>query len=124
MNFFPSNIRYLREAHEIKIPQFLKIIGRSKTTLFKYEKGETQPDIDVLQRLSREFNVSYYELIEVDLEKHARELELDPENYDCMEKPDLIKKVKEYQGRYQESEAKLKTFKSDINNYINAKLNL
>ncbi|MBQ8538392.1 MAG: helix-turn-helix domain-containing protein [Ruminococcus sp.] len=53
-----SNLKYLREKHELTQEQFAEKIGVSRQTVAKWENGESLPDIERCTEISMLFDVS------------------------------------------------------------------
>lgn len=59
------NLRRLRETHGLSLSQLGERSGVAKATLFKIERGSTNPTIDTLALIADTFNVSLPELVTV-----------------------------------------------------------
>lgn len=68
-NFFSKNVFYLRKLKGLNQAQMAEILGKKKSIIGPYEKGEIEPAISSLQRLSKFFGISISDLIGIDLEK-------------------------------------------------------
>jgi transcriptional regulator with XRE-family HTH domain len=61
---FSENLRKLRKDKKLSIRQLSVLLGFSSTTqVWKYEKGISEPSLDVLLRLSEIFSVDLHRLI-------------------------------------------------------------
>lgn len=62
-----KNIRYLREALDIKVDQFAEMIGISKGTISRYENGIVEPnDYSILNSISNFFGITIDQLTSID----------------------------------------------------------
>jgi len=68
-NHFPSNILFLRKSKGLSQTQMAEILGKKKSIIGPYEKGEVEPGISILQSISNFFGISVSDLIGVDLAK-------------------------------------------------------
>lgn len=64
---FASNIRYLRKKKKLSQQKLADILGIPRTTWSGYELGKTEPDIQMLIRLSEYFNVQLGALVKRNL---------------------------------------------------------
>ena len=58
MSFFSGMLRGLRKDSGITQAQLAKEIGVSKSSINMYERGEREPSYDILQKISKYFNIS------------------------------------------------------------------
>ena len=49
---FSSRLFELRQLHKKSVEEVAKEINVSRVSLRNYERGETQPDVEILKRLS------------------------------------------------------------------------
>lgn len=100
-----------------------KIIGKGKTTVKHYEDGSTLPDSQVIQRLVSHFEVSYYELFEVDLSEVTKnESETASVDYNTLDKSELVVLCQSKDDEINTLQSKLDLIKSDIGKFIDSKL--
>jgi transcriptional regulator with XRE-family HTH domain len=59
-----SNLRRLREGAGLSQEDLMRIADVHRTQISKYERGETEPQAEILARLSRALGVSVEELFE------------------------------------------------------------
>ena len=57
------NVRRLREAHGLSLSQLGERSGIAKATLFKIERGRTNPTIDTLATIAETFEVTLADLV-------------------------------------------------------------
>lgn len=68
MNYFSSNLKYLREMHKMEqIELALKLGRKSSSSVSEWEKGKYTPKSGVLSDIANIFNVSLSELMQKDL---------------------------------------------------------
>lgn len=67
MNYFSTNIRFLRNKRGLSQAEMLASLGFPRTTWSSYENGVSQPDIDGLLRIASFFGIPVNELLEEDL---------------------------------------------------------
>ena len=60
---FPERLRILRQEKKLDFAELSKKIGIHSTQLRRYEKGESQPTLDVLRKLAVALNVPGDELL-------------------------------------------------------------
>ena len=58
MNMFDKNLRYFRKKQRLTIKQLAKLVGVSKSTIIRWEKGLTRPSLDYFIMLCKVLNVS------------------------------------------------------------------
>lgn len=59
-----ENVRHLRESHGLSLSQLSEQSGIAKATLFKLERGRTNPTLETLMSIAETFDVSVGSLIE------------------------------------------------------------
>ena len=68
-NFFAKNLRYLRLKNNVSQDELAFELGyKSYTTIQKWETGQNEPNMAVLNKLADKWNVSLDDLVKVDLE--------------------------------------------------------
>jgi transcriptional regulator with XRE-family HTH domain len=60
---FPERLKGLREDRKFDFSELAKLIGIHSTQLRRYEKGDSQPTLDVLRKLAIALNVPGDELL-------------------------------------------------------------
>ncbi len=73
-NKFSSNIFHLRKLLGLNQSEMADILGKKKSIIGPYEKGEVEPDITSLMKISKYFGISVSDLIERDLAKGVHEV--------------------------------------------------
>lgn len=63
LDFLAFNIRKLRDMHGLSLSQLAEKSGIAKGTLFKVERGQTNPNLDTLQAIAQTFEVPVTELL-------------------------------------------------------------
>lgn len=58
MNIFKQRIQELRTGHNLTYAEFGKLVGADRSTIWRYEKGEREPNVNFLILLAKKFNVS------------------------------------------------------------------
>jgi transcriptional regulator with XRE-family HTH domain len=67
-----SNLKFLRGVHNISQAELAEQLGIPRTTLSAYERGFVQPNIELMLKMGKYFNVSLDDLIAFNLE-HKKE---------------------------------------------------
>ena len=70
---FPERLKTLRQERKLDFDELAKMIGIHSTQLRRYEKGDSQPTLDVLRKLAIALNVSGDELLFDEEERKAPE---------------------------------------------------
>ncbi len=65
--YFYKNLAYLRQTKGLTQSEFGEIIGKKKSVVSQYEKGESEPGIAVIKKLAKYFGLSYSDLMDKDL---------------------------------------------------------
>lgn len=60
-----QRVRQLREAHGLSLSQLSERSGIAKATLFKIERGRTNPTLETLQSIAETFDVTVQHLLDV-----------------------------------------------------------
>jgi transcriptional regulator with XRE-family HTH domain len=58
MNYFPTNLRHLRAEHNLSQQEIANVLGIKQNTYSNYERGNTDPSLDLLLKISRLFRTS------------------------------------------------------------------
>ena len=61
------NISYLRKSHKLSQSDLAAIIGKKTSVVSSYETGNTMPPIDIIQLITKHFNISIDNLVNGDL---------------------------------------------------------
>lgn len=69
MDYFSTNIRFLRIQNSLKQSDMLDKVGITRTTWSSYENEVSQPDIDGILKIADFFNVSVEALLTTDIQK-------------------------------------------------------
>lgn len=56
-------LKALRANKDLKVSEAAKAIGVSEDTWRNYEKGKTFPDVPIIKRIEKAFNVKYSDII-------------------------------------------------------------
>lgn len=67
-NFISSNIKFLRKKANLSQDELSAQLGIKRTSLSGYEIGSTEPNIELLTKLSQFFKISIDQLINIDLQ--------------------------------------------------------
>jgi transcriptional regulator with XRE-family HTH domain len=70
LNRFADNIKFLRKERKLSQDEIATITGITRVTWHNYENGNTQPEIDKILKIAKEFKVNVGELLERDLSKN------------------------------------------------------
>lgn len=73
MNFFSSNLKFLRKEKSLTQEDFAIKIGINRPKVGSYEEGRAEPRIETLQNISHFFKVKIDDLLEKDLRDGASE---------------------------------------------------
>lgn len=68
-----ENLRYLRQKHNLSQAEAAEKLGIPRTTLGDYERGHTEPDMELLVRIARIYEAGIESLLTLKLEKIAWE---------------------------------------------------
>lgn len=68
-SYSASNIRYLRAKKDLTQQQFAELLGIKRSLVGAYEEGRAKPNLEVMERLSRIYSVSFDDLLRSDLSK-------------------------------------------------------
>ena len=60
---FPERLAQVRKQHGLTQEALGKLVGLTKLQIYRYEKGLSQPTLDVLRQLAISLNVSIDELV-------------------------------------------------------------
>ena len=107
-----QNITHLRKSNNLSMDKLADILGKSKGTIKSYEDGKTLPDSDVIYKLVHHFEISYFNLFEVDLSIIPED---DKNDYSSLDREELIELVKE-------RDEKIVSIKSSINQILDIRL--
>tara|TARA_R110002049_G_scaffold270895_7_gene447975 strand:+ start:756 stop:1541 length:786 start_codon:yes stop_codon:yes gene_type:complete len=69
MNFFASNIKYLRKNKGLTQSELANKIGINRPKIGSYEEGRAEPKLSIIQRISHFYKVDIDDLLELDLSK-------------------------------------------------------
>lgn len=69
MNFFASNIKYLRKKKGLTQSDLANKIGINRPKIGSYEEARAEPKLTTIQRISHFFKVDIDDLLELDLSK-------------------------------------------------------
>ena len=72
-NMLSNNLKALRKKRKISQQELAETLGIPRTTLGDYERGKTEPNLALLIRLAKIFDIKVDDLIKTDL----REIDLD-----------------------------------------------
>ena len=72
MNYFSNNIKFLLSILNISRDEFANIIGKKRSVIGSYIRGEAQPSLSILLQIAKYFGIDLNMLITSDLEKELR----------------------------------------------------
>ena len=72
MNYFSSNLKYLRKQKGLNQTEFARKIGTNRPKIGSYEEARAEPNIETLQNVSHFFKIQLDDLIEKDLSKNKQ----------------------------------------------------
>jgi transcriptional regulator with XRE-family HTH domain len=73
MNFFSTNLKFLRKEKNLTQEDFAAKIGINRPKVGSYEEGRAEPKMETLQSISHFFRVKIDDLLEKDLKKGGLE---------------------------------------------------
>lgn len=76
MNYFANNIKFLLSALNISRDEFADVIGKKRSVIGSYIRGEAQPSLNILLQIANYFGVNLNILITTDLEKELKDKKL------------------------------------------------
>jgi len=76
MNYFANNIKFLLSTLVISRDEFGSVIGKKRSVIGSYIRGEAQPSLSTLLQIANYFGVSLNILITSDLEKELKNKKL------------------------------------------------
>jgi transcriptional regulator with XRE-family HTH domain len=95
-----TNVRRLRRAAELTQAALSDRIGIGQSSISKWEKGQTDPELEMLPRLARALGVTVDELIRgVDVEYDAQLQSRDPVGRTPTTVPDPVKKSSAHRAK-------------------------
>jgi transcriptional regulator with XRE-family HTH domain len=109
LNYFAENIKFLRKLRKLSQDEIATITGITRATWHNYENGNTQPEIDKIIKIAKEFKVNVGDLLETELDKKANQ-QLN------LQQPDIISMVNE-------DDTLQKNMKDEVNLLILRQLN-
>ena len=74
MSKLSSNLRYLRKKNKISQGDLAEEFQVARTTMGDYERGKTEPNLDMLIKMSQKFDTSIDDLIQADLSHNDLEI--------------------------------------------------
>lgn len=74
MTNLASNLKYLRKKDKISQGELAEEFAVARTTMGDYERGKTEPNLDMLIKMSKKFDVAIDELITHDLTHNELEV--------------------------------------------------
>lgn len=74
MNKLAQNLKYIRKNHKISQGDLADELGVARTTMGDYERGKTEPNLEMLVKLSKKFKVDIHDLIVTDISHNELEV--------------------------------------------------
>ena len=74
MSKLASNLRYLRKKSKISQGELADEFSVARTTMGDYERGKTEPNLEMLVKISKKFDVSIHDLITKNLQLEELEI--------------------------------------------------
>lgn len=74
MSKLPSNLKYLRKKDKISQGDLADEFNVARTTMGDYERGKTEPNLEMLVKMSKKFDVAIDDLIVKDLTHNELEI--------------------------------------------------
>ena len=68
MVYFPSNLKYLRNERKLNQQETAELLGIKQNTYSNYERGYTEPNLEMLLKISKFFRTSLDMLVGVALD--------------------------------------------------------
>lgn len=114
--FFSNNLKYLRKSLNLSQTSLAKNLNISRSLLSYYENNQSEPTLKILNTISKYFDVSIDQLINSDLSKTQKFLDLNKFNFDFnfefdynkFSKNDLLKNLKSLKIYYKNKLIELK----------------
>lgn len=78
MNYFPSNLKALSKYSKLTQEELAILVGKKRSVIGSYMRGDTQPNIEALLGISDAFGIDLNTLIYVDIEKKLEEVDYIP----------------------------------------------
>lgn len=63
MVLFPQRLKELRTSRNLSLQELADIVNMSKSSVYKWERGEREPGLEILEAIADYFNVDYDYLI-------------------------------------------------------------
>lgn len=67
MNIINKNIKFLRKQKKMTQQEFADLLGIKRSSLGAYEEGRANPNLEILDSLTQEFNITIDQLLKDDL---------------------------------------------------------
>lgn len=71
--YFAKNMIFLKKRDDLSMIDLAEIVGRNSNTVYNYINKKSEPDITTLKKICNHFNLSYVEILDIDLSLHANE---------------------------------------------------
>ena len=95
MSFFAKNLKKYRTEKGISQEELAKKVGVHTTHLSRYERGLSQPSIEVAQKLAEAFDISVDELIQGSADENIRKTIKDRELLNLFHKVQVLEEEKQ-----------------------------
>ncbi|SNT30267.1 DNA-binding transcriptional regulator, XRE-family HTH domain [Ekhidna lutea] len=103
---FSNNFKYLRKSRGKSQVAIAKILDVNKNTIQNYETGKSEPDVSVLIRIAKYFNVDYNSLLETDLASGTEE-----DTSELLDRAEIIRRIRLIENQLTELKEKISGFK-------------
>ena len=70
-NFFSKNLKYLRKKQGLTQQDLADIVNRKKSIVGNYEKGNVEPSMETIEKISNYFTVNWVSLLGTDFTDSA-----------------------------------------------------
>ncbi len=65
-NYFSTNLKYLRKKQRLTQQQLADIVGKKKSIVGNYEKGNVEPSMETIQKIADYFTINWMSLLGTD----------------------------------------------------------
>ncbi len=81
-NYFSTNLKYLRKRQGLTQHHLADIVGKKKSIVGNYEKGNVEPSMETIQKIADYFTINWISLLGTDFTLAlASDTQLDDHNH-------------------------------------------
>lgn len=104
-NYFPSNLKYLREQKGITHEEMGLLIGKSTAQIYAYESGSSRPKLEVMMAIATILDVTTGGLIDTDYRSSKPENDANAEAAEQLDYVQyLLRKIMELENEMKDQE--------------------